>query len=388
MAWGGWESLGGVITSPPTAVSWGSDRLDLFANGTDSALWHRWWDGRAWGGWESLGGKLTSPPSAVCWGANRIDVFALGTDRALWHRWWDGRAWGGWESLGGRLTSPPVAVSWGPNRIDVFANGTDNALWHRWWDGRAWGGWESLGGILTTPPTAVCWGANRIDVFGRGTDNALWHRWWDGRAWGGWESLGGIITTLPAPVSWGSGRLDVFARGADNALWHRWWPHQPAARQLPFTMQTQQQTQWCWSAVATSVDRFYTATSTQTQCALVNAELGQTTCCTNGGSTACNQPWFLDRALTRVGNLDRVTSGTATWAQIRAEIDAGRPLGVRIGWSGGGGHFVIIEGYTEAGGLFLRVEDPWFGTSTVTDGTLRTAYQGTGSWTHTYYTRS
>ncbi len=36
------------------------------------------------GRWESLGGVLTSKPSVVSWGPNRLDVFALGTDSAAW----------------------------------------------------------------------------------------------------------------------------------------------------------------------------------------------------------------------------------------------------------------------------------------------------------------
>ncbi len=221
--WRGWESLGGVLESPPNAVAWGPNRLDVFVVGTDSALWHRWWDGSNWGGWQSLGGILTSPPVAVAWGPNRLDVFALGTDHALWHRWWDGSNWGGWQSLGGILTSPPVAVAWGPNRLDVFALGTDHALWHRWWDGSNWGGWQSLGGVLESPPSAVAWGPNRLDVFAVGTDHALWHRWWDGSNWGGWESLGGVLESPPSAVAWGPNRLDIFVVGTDSALWHRWW---------------------------------------------------------------------------------------------------------------------------------------------------------------------
>jgi hypothetical protein len=132
------------------------------------------------GNWESLGGVLTSPLGAVSWGPNRIDVFGAGTDSALWHRWWDGSKWGGWESLGGVLESPPAVDSWGPNRIDVFVVGTDSALWHKWWDGSKWGGWESLGGIIVSEPEVVSWGTNRLDIFALGTDHALWHIWWDG----------------------------------------------------------------------------------------------------------------------------------------------------------------------------------------------------------------
>jgi len=222
-AWSGWEWLGGVLESPPVVVSWGPNRLDAFVLGTDSALYHRWWDGRAWGGFESLGGVLTSPPSAVCWGENRIDVFGLGEDHAVWHRWWDGANWGAWESLGGTLTSPPVACSWGPDRLDIFALGVDHALWHRWWDGASWGGWESLGGVLTSPPTAVCWDEDRIDIFALGQDHALWHRWWDGANWNGWESRGGILVSTPQALSSAPNRLDVYGVGTDNAVYVQRW---------------------------------------------------------------------------------------------------------------------------------------------------------------------
>ena len=74
--------------SKPTAVSWGSNRIDCFAAGTDNAMYHRWWDGAHWGGWEGLGGIILSDVSAVCWGANRIDTFVEGTNGAMYHKWW------------------------------------------------------------------------------------------------------------------------------------------------------------------------------------------------------------------------------------------------------------------------------------------------------------
>ena len=85
--------------------------------------------------WEPLGGVLTSGPAVCSWAAGRLDIFARGTDNALWHLWYDG-GWGTWEQLGANpIASDPAAVAWGPNRIDVFVRGTDNALYHKWWDG-------------------------------------------------------------------------------------------------------------------------------------------------------------------------------------------------------------------------------------------------------------
>jgi hypothetical protein len=223
MTWMDWESLGGTLTSGPGVASWGSGRLDVFARGTDSALWHIWYD-NGWSTWERLGGTLTSSPGAVSWDQGRIDVFARGTDSALWHIWYD-NGWSDWERLGGVLTSEPAVCSWAPGRLDVFARGTDSALWHIWYD-NGWSDWERLGGVLTSGPGAVSWGPGRIDVFAAGTDSALWHLWYD-NGWGNWESLGGTLISAPAAVSWEADRIDVFGAGTDSALWHKWWEAGP-----------------------------------------------------------------------------------------------------------------------------------------------------------------
>ncbi len=112
----------------------------------------------------------------MSWGNGRIDVFVAGTDSALWHKWFQG-GWSGWESLGGLLTSTPTVSSWDPGRLDVFVAGTNSHMWHKWFAG-GWSGWEDLGGILTSAPSAASWGTNRIDAFVSGTDSALWHKWW------------------------------------------------------------------------------------------------------------------------------------------------------------------------------------------------------------------
>src|SRR6266542_1842373 len=225
MTWTDWESLGGVLTSGAGVSSWSSGRLDVFARGTDSALWHKWYES-GWSDWESLGGTLTSAPGAVSWDQGRIDVFARGTDSALWHKWYDS-GWRDWESLGGVLASEPAVCSWSSGRLDVFARGTDSALWHKWYES-GWSDWESLGGTLISAPAAVSWEQGRIDVFARGTDSALWHKWYDS-GWSDWESLGGTLISAPAAVSWGPDRIDCFGMGIDSALLHKWWEVTPMA---------------------------------------------------------------------------------------------------------------------------------------------------------------
>src|SRR6478752_5079889 len=56
---------------------------------------------------------------ATARGVAHIDLFACGTDNAVWHKNWDGIRWSDWSSIGGALTSGPDACSWGPGRVDV-----------------------------------------------------------------------------------------------------------------------------------------------------------------------------------------------------------------------------------------------------------------------------
>jgi hypothetical protein len=151
-------------------------------------------------------------------------------------------------------------------------------------------------------------------------------------------------------------------------------------------MQHQLQDNWCWAAVSTSVAHYFGKTD-WTQCSVVSKEVGDSTCCANGSSAKCNVPWRLEKALKRVKALQKKSDGMpGSLGGVRGEIEKGRPVCIRVGWSGGGGHFIALEGYRDddAG---VAIEDPWYGTSDVPLDAFRTGrYQGSGSWTHTYYT--
>jgi Papain-like cysteine protease AvrRpt2 len=168
---------------------------------------------------------------------------------------------------------------------------------------------------------------------------------------------------------------EIFVAILRILLWHR----------LDFAMQHQQQTNWCWAAVATSVSLFYDPASTWTQCAVANSELGRTDCCGTGASGPCNVYGFLGSSLTTVGHLDHQTGSTSTFGDVQTEIDAGRPLCARTAWSGGGAHFLAIIGYRIFDEM-LAVDDPWYGKSDVSYATFTSSYQGSGSWTHSYFT--
>ena len=159
---------------------------------------------------------------------------------------------------------------------------------------------------------------------------------------------------------------------------------------LQFQVQPQQQTQWCWSAVTVSVAGYYSAASPWQQCTLAATMLAQQGCCPPGASAACNQPFVLDLPMQRVGVLGASFQGTLPFEGVEEQVQAQRPVGVRIGWYQGGGHFVTLYGTWEAqdGTPWVYVSDPMFGGSVYPYWSFATAYRGAGSWTNTYTTRS
>lgn len=225
--WSSWENLQGVMQTgtAPAAASWGSNRIDVFVQGTSNDLYQKFWNGKGWYGFYNLGGRdiiaSNYSPAAVSWGSNRIDIFARSKSNTLVHKWWDGSRWSGWEDLGGTITSAPTVSSWGSGRLDIFARGSDGSLHHKWYDGR-WSGWESLGGQIIGAPSAVSWDRNRIDIFVRDTNNAVQQKFFNG-TWSNWFGQGGVINESPAVASWASGRLDVFVRGTNNTLYQKYF---------------------------------------------------------------------------------------------------------------------------------------------------------------------
>ncbi len=162
---------------------------------------------------ENLGGTLASAPVAVSWGPNRIDVFALQSDGSVGHIWWDGQIWNQWQPLvppaGISLVGTPSAFTWGPERLDVYVSGNDSNLYHYTQTAGAFGTPESLGAPASLPPawvtnawtpspTAIAVAPNHVVTFALANQwndeeepitPAAGYRIWDGATWRGWAPL-------------------------------------------------------------------------------------------------------------------------------------------------------------------------------------------------------
>lgn len=162
---------------------------------------------------------------------------------------------------------------------------------------------------------------------------------------------------------------------------------------MKFSIQPQKQDDWCWAAVTASIAAFFEdGHSDWTQCRLANELLGQTNCCTEGASAACDQPWSLSQALKQTGNLACHHAGAQPVESLREQISAGNPVGALINWQGGGSHFVVLTGVGPdepggAGATMIAVEDSLNGFSYVTYESFVTSYRGDGAWAHAYCTR-
>jgi Papain-like cysteine protease AvrRpt2 len=166
----------------------------------------------------------------------------------------------------------------------------------------------------------------------------------------------------------------------------------PSSGKLAFTIQPQQQTNWCWAAVSTSVSHFFSAASTWTQCQVANATLPRNDCCGDGAAdtTKCNIYGFLDQALATTGNFRQMLSRRLSFVEVQSEIQASRPVGSRVAWFGNGAHFMAIVGWlvAEGGEQYLDIADPIFLDSQITYNAYASAYHGGGDWTHSCLTQA
>ncbi|HEV3052056.1 MAG TPA: papain-like cysteine protease family protein, partial [Longimicrobium sp.] len=101
---------------------------------------------------------------------------------------------------------------------------------------------------------------------------------------------------------------------------------------LPPFMQSQQQSSWCWSAVATSVGLLF-KTGQWTQCATVNGCLPGSDCCTSPTPSSCNVYGYLDQSLAYTRSLNGSTLyGSYSVADLQAQLESGNPVCARVEW--------------------------------------------------------
>jgi hypothetical protein len=185
-----------------------------------------------------------------------------------------------------------------------------------------------------------------------------------------------------------------------------------AARTLSVTRVEQAQSNWCWAATSEMVGNYLYPSTDRTQWDVVFDRAGITELLDQLASRTyaglCDLLDLLgidiDYDLNQDGNaadvctgIGYITHGTVStsWgstlsiATHYAEIDSGQPVAVRMGWTGGGGHWLVASGYEDRNTSIpeLVLVDPWQNTPTraypysaLT--TVCAIGTGTGTYTH------
>lgn len=168
------------------------------------------------------------------------------------------------------------------------------------------------------------------------------------------------------------------------------------ARQLPLTIQVQQESLWCWAAISSSVDDFYAIPPSWQQCCIVQSTFASPLPppCISPTDPAWNRTAKLSPALRLVGHQGPSGPGAYGIAQIRSQIDSDQPLGVAIQWNGSSNppdnHFVLLTGYSDDGTQpEVTVKDPFNGTTlAVPLRTFPAKYRSVGgTWIFSYETK-
>jgi hypothetical protein len=169
-----------------------------------------------------------------------------------------------------------------------------------------------------------------------------------------------------------------------------------AQYQVPITVVTQEQNQWCWDANSKCILKYYGFNPTQCAiaeyCRSVNPSyFGNSNCCSNP-SGKCNSPNYLDGAsgvkgvLKHFGDLNsNPEERVITVNEINAEMIGKRPYIILVLWGSGGGHVMVACHYS---GTSLTFMDPWQGNGFTTckhtaTGTAIATKSGTGTWAET-----
>jgi hypothetical protein len=360
-AWSAEENLGSpsatnTLTSDPAVVSWGDNRIDIFARDTGGQMVHKWWAG-GWSGWELNMGAIAGKPAVASQANGFLDVFARNASNQLIIRSYRPTSgWSVWGTIGGALSSDPAAVSWSNNRLDVFAQNASAHLQHWWYAGGGWSAAEDLGGSVYGTPAVTSWGTNRLDIFARNASNQLSHLAWM-PGWSAWETLtaAGTFTGGPGAVSWGPNRIDILTRNASGYMYQFTW-----IDTLAIPLYPQQQSNWCWAASGQMLAKAVGINISQ--CDEANHRFGRTDCCTDSSAASdtnrCNVGGWPDLPYYGVSVS---TSGALSLASVQDQVTTkGKPFGFSWGWTGGGGHMMVAVDYLRFDNQdWVAVNDPW-----------------------------
>ncbi|HBG26015.1 MAG: hypothetical protein A2Y10_03905 [Planctomycetes bacterium GWF2_41_51] len=181
-----WTNIGGDNLIGLDICSMNHDRIDVFAwCSEDNRLKQKTWkEDTGWGDWINRGGSLTSNPTAVSWGPDRIDIFVKNNNNKLGQLTYNGNnGWGDWYEHNKTMVGAPDAAAPEAGLLFVFWRDSSNHLKSMRTIGYLWGGLKDHG-IVTGDPGATSRHTNTVTVFAPRADGNIWNKTWTPKGWG------------------------------------------------------------------------------------------------------------------------------------------------------------------------------------------------------------
>ena len=210
----GWRPEGWILLHPEILMHPGATvtavwedpgkHLDIFVTGTDGAVWTLWWDdvvGWRPEGWILLHPEIRMQPGATVtavWAilGEHLDLFATGTDGAVWTTSWDNIV--GWVPEGWTLLHPEIKMNPGATvtavyfvpgeHLDLFATDSSGVVWSTWKDADNWRpeGWFMISDSFAIGPgktVTALWGPDpslhHLDLYSIGTVGQVVGAFWE-----------------------------------------------------------------------------------------------------------------------------------------------------------------------------------------------------------------
>jgi hypothetical protein len=158
-----------AVASAPAAIRT-RESMFVFVTGADGAIWYIRFDGKVWKPWTAIGyaqkaipgqqdavsfvsEPVVTAPSDFTGSEHLVDVFAVGSDRALWHGWLDSTGWhgqtdsggnetGDWQRVEGSFACAPSIIAGFPSSFRVVEPNTDGKIHLLAYDGTVWHRWD------------------------------------------------------------------------------------------------------------------------------------------------------------------------------------------------------------------------------------------------------
>jgi len=403
----------------------------------DDRLFFSCFNGTQWDAQQTVGGNSSAGPAlailenslVASWKGENSDervFFSELTDSS-----WDAQT----------QIPAPVASSFGPSLADfegkLYAawkgSENDQSIWFSSLSGSAWSAQAQIPGVESSvgPSLAVFEGKLYAAWKGSTGDQRLWFASFNGSTWSAQAQFPSPIASSVGPSLAGfDGKLLAMWVGpnGDQQLWYasfdgaNWSTQETgpgnSGQDLPqnigLRMQYQESTNWCWIAVATSINHFYSPGSIVTQCEIMtgvmrNLNIPGGPCCPpaatlasnaalssllnspysasalyaldqpdSGMPIACNRSGGVGDALDVNNNWNNPggnrndSQGSVTLERVQTEIGAARPIACDIAWTGGGQHCVAIAGVLND---VLLICDPIYGETVIQYEDFPTGYQ-------------